>query len=170
VATIVLGADDTVERRSGRKIAAKGCYREAVRSSNSPVIRCCGRQWVSMMLLIPVPWSRRGWALPLLTALCWPKEPSPRRRHKTRIDWVRPMITHVRRWLPGHRLVLGVDGGLAAVSRALAWVKTRVVMVSRLRGDAALFSPAGVTTIRQTGPHALARQAPAKPAGLGKPL
>jgi len=25
--TIVLGADDTVERRSGRQIRAKGCYR-----------------------------------------------------------------------------------------------------------------------------------------------
>ena len=29
-ATIVLGADDTVERRSGRKIAAKGCDRDKV--------------------------------------------------------------------------------------------------------------------------------------------
>jgi hypothetical protein len=32
-ATIVLGADDTVERRSGRQIRAKGCYRDAVRST-----------------------------------------------------------------------------------------------------------------------------------------
>ena len=29
-ATIVLGANDTVERRSGRRITAKGCYRDAV--------------------------------------------------------------------------------------------------------------------------------------------
>jgi hypothetical protein len=41
-ATIVLGADDTVERRSGRKIKAKGCYREAVRSSKKQVVRCFG--------------------------------------------------------------------------------------------------------------------------------
>ena len=32
-AVIGLGADDTIERRSGRKITAKGCYRDAVRSS-----------------------------------------------------------------------------------------------------------------------------------------
>jgi hypothetical protein len=44
-ATIVLGADDTVERRSGRKIAAKGCYRDAVRSSQAHVIRCFGLKW-----------------------------------------------------------------------------------------------------------------------------
>jgi hypothetical protein len=41
-ATIVLGADDTLERRSGRQIKAKGCYRDAVRSSKKHVIRCFG--------------------------------------------------------------------------------------------------------------------------------
>ena len=58
-ATIVLGADDTIEHRGGRKITAKGCYRDAVRSSKKHVIRCFGLKWVSMMLLVPVPWSRR---------------------------------------------------------------------------------------------------------------
>jgi hypothetical protein len=83
---IVLGADDTVERRRGRKIAAKGCYRDAVRSTKKHVIRCFGVQWVAMMLLVPVPWARRVWALPFLTALCWPAEKAKRRRHKTSID------------------------------------------------------------------------------------
>jgi hypothetical protein len=54
-ATIVLGADDTVERRSGRKITAKGCYQDAVRSTKKHVIRCFGVKWVAMMLLVPVP-------------------------------------------------------------------------------------------------------------------
>jgi hypothetical protein len=104
-ATIVLGADDTIERRSGRKIAAKGCYRDAVRSTKKHVIRCFGLKWVSMMLLVPVPWSQRVWALPFLTALCLPAPKSSRRRHKTSIDWVRQMMHQVRRWLPGRRLV-----------------------------------------------------------------
>ena len=88
-ATIVLGADDTMERRSGRKMRAKGCDRDAVRSSKKHIIRCFGLKWVSMMLLVPVPWSRRVWALPFLTALCWPKKPCGPRRHKTSGDWVR---------------------------------------------------------------------------------
>jgi DDE superfamily endonuclease len=140
-ATIVLGADDTVERRSGRRITAKGCYRDAVRSSKKHVIRCFGLKWVSMMLLVPVPWSQRVWALPFLTALCWPAQKGGRRRHKTSIDWVRQMMKQVRRWLPGQRLVLVVDGGFAAVSLALACVTHHVVMVSRLRWDAALYHP-----------------------------
>ena len=135
---IVLGADDTVERRSGRKITAKGCYRDAVRSTKTHVIRCFGLKWVSMMLVVPVPWSRRVWALPFVTALCWPEKQRGTRRHKTSGDWVRQMMKQVRRWLPGYRVVLVVDGGFAAVSLALACVKQRVVMVSRLRWDAAL--------------------------------
>jgi hypothetical protein len=138
-ATIVLGADDTVDRRSGRKIRAKGCYRDAVRSTKKHVIRCFGLKWVSMMLLVPVPWSQRVWALPFLTALCWPEKKRGPRRHKTSVDWVRQMMQQVRRWLPGRRLVLVVDGGFAAVSLALACVKHQVVMVSRLRWDAALY-------------------------------
>ena len=138
-ATIVLGADDTVERRSGRQIKAKGCYRDAVRSSHKYVIRCFGLKWVSMMLLVPVPWSQRVWALPFLTALCWPAEKSARRRHKTSIDWVRQMMKQVRRWLPERPLVLVVDGGFAAVSLALGCVQHHVTMVSRLRWDAALY-------------------------------
>ncbi len=122
-ATIVLGADDTVERRSGRKITARGCYRDAVRSSKKHVIRGFGLKWVAMMLLVPVPWSRRVWALPFLTALCWPAEDSKRCRHKTSIDWVRQMMTQVRRWLPRRRLVLVVDGGFAAVSLALVQIQ-----------------------------------------------
>jgi hypothetical protein len=82
-AVIVLGADDTVERRGGRKIRAKGCYRDAVRSTKKHVSHCFGLKWVSMMLLVPVPWARRVWALPFLTALCWPGEQVKRRRHKT---------------------------------------------------------------------------------------
>jgi hypothetical protein len=140
-ATIALGADDTVERRSGRQIQAKGCYRDAVRSTHKHVVRCFGLKWVSMMLLVPVPWSRRVWALPFLTALCWPAGKVTRRRHKTSVDWVRQMMKQVRRWLPGRRLVLVVDGGFAAVSLALACVKNRVSMVSRLRWDAALYHP-----------------------------
>jgi DDE superfamily endonuclease len=143
-ATIVLGADDTLERRGGRKITAKGCYRDPVRSSKKQVIRCFGLKWVSMMLLVPVPWSRRVWALPFLTALCWPEKRRGPRRHKTSVDWVRQMMQQVRRWLPGRRLVLVVDGGFAAVSLALACVKHTVVMVSRLRWDAALYHPPGL--------------------------
>ena len=140
-AVIVLGADDTIERRSGRKITAKGCYRDAVRSSKKHVVRCFGLKWVAMMVLVPVPWAKRVWALPFLTVLCWPKAKVPRGRHKTSVDWVRQMLKQVRRWLPERLLVLVVDGGFAAVTLALAGQEQQVTFVTRLRLDAALYHP-----------------------------
>lgn len=43
---LILGADDTVERRRGKKIRQVGCYRDAVRSSQSHVVLCFGLKWV----------------------------------------------------------------------------------------------------------------------------
>jgi hypothetical protein len=67
---IVLAADDTIERRRGKKIKQLGCYRDPVRSSQNHVIKCFGLKWVSMALLVRVPWAKRPQALPFLTVLC----------------------------------------------------------------------------------------------------
>jgi DDE superfamily endonuclease len=140
---IVLGADDTVERRNGRKIKAKGCYRDAVRSSQKIVIKCFGLKWVSMMVLVRLPWSRRVRALPFFTVLCWPASAPRRRAHKTAIDCVQQMVLQVRRWFPERRVVLVLDGGFAAVKLARACRRHQVALVCRLRLDAGLYEPPG---------------------------
>jgi hypothetical protein len=144
-APLIVGADDTIERRSGRKIRARGCYRDAVRSSHKHVIRCFGLKWVSMMALVRVPWSSRVWALPFLTALCWPEKSHQKgkRKHKTSVDLVRQMMKVVRRWVPDRMVVLVLDGGFAAVALALACSGYGVVMVCRLRLDARLYHKPG---------------------------
>lgn len=159
---VVIGADDTIERRGGKKIKHIGCYRDPVRSTKKHVVRCFGLKWVSMMLLVPLPWSRRVWALPFLTVLCEPEEKdskekrvkskTPKRRHKSSVDWVRQMIKQVRRWIPDRLLVLVVDGGFAAVSLALSCVQINAIMVSRLRWDAALYHPPKPQPAGKRGP------------------
>jgi len=105
---VVLGLDDTIERRRGKRISAKGIYRDPVRSSKAFFVKTSGLRWLSLMLLAPVPWAGRVWALPFLTALA----PSERccspcgRRHKTLTDWARQVALQTRRWLPGRELVL----------------------------------------------------------------
>ena len=61
---LVVGIDETVERRTGARIAAKGVYRDAVRSSHSHFVKATGLRWVSLMLLAPIPWVKPGalWA------------------------------------------------------------------------------------------------------------
>jgi hypothetical protein len=149
---IALAADDTVERRGGRRIKAKGCYRDAVRSSRKHVVKCFGLRWVALMILVPVPWSPRVWALPVLTTLSWPEGAGRRRGHKTSIDWARQMVLQVRRWLPDRELILVVDGGFAAVELARACQRHRVTLICRLRLDAALYDPPGPQPPGKRGP------------------
>ena len=52
---VVLGLDDTIERRRGKRIAAKGIYRDPVRSSDSHFVKASGLRWMSLMLLAPIP-------------------------------------------------------------------------------------------------------------------
>jgi hypothetical protein len=167
-APVVIAADETLERRKGKQIKQKGAFRDAVRSSKTHTVTSFGLRWVSMMLLVAVPWSRRVWALPCLTVLA-PSANTNRangKRHKTSIDWIGQMIGAVRRWLPTCPLVLVVDGGLAAVKLGLrcARLGVPVTSVSRLRLDAVLHDPPPVPVPGKRGPKAKkgARQASLK--------
>jgi len=142
---LVLGLDDHIERRRGEQIAAKGIYRDAVRSSKSFFVKTSGLRWVSMMVLTKIPWVERVWALPFLTVLA----PSERyhqergRQHKKLTDWARQMIRQVRRWLPNRALVVVVDSSYAVLELLATCIGLRhpVTVVTRLRLDAALYDP-----------------------------
>ncbi len=88
---VLIAVDETLERRQGKKIKAKGPYRDAVRSSQSTVVISFGLKWECMMLIVPLPWCKRPWALPFLTVLAPSKKSNEKagKRHKTSIDWTR---------------------------------------------------------------------------------
>jgi hypothetical protein len=56
-APVVIGFDDTIERRWGPKISARGIYRDPVRSSKGHFVKASGLRWLSAMLLVQVPWE-----------------------------------------------------------------------------------------------------------------
>jgi hypothetical protein len=132
--------DETLERRRGKRIKAKGCYRDAVRSRPGQVVKCLGLKWISLMLIVRLPWSARPWAVPFLTVLA-PSERANRqagRRHKTTVDWTRQMVKAVSRWLKRPWVLVG-DGAYACLELAWTCVHQQVVLVSRLRVDAQLY-------------------------------
>jgi hypothetical protein len=141
---LVLVIDDTIERRWGPQISARGIYRDAVRSSDSHFVKTSGLRWLSLMLLAPIPWTGRVWALPFLTALA----PSARYfeerklRPKVLTDWARQLALQVRRWMPNRKLVLVADGGFASLDLLKRLSIRSVICVTRMRLDARLFSPA----------------------------
>src|SRR6201996_2876191 len=142
---VVLGLDDPIERRRGARIAAQGIYRDPVRSSHGHFVKASGLRWLSRMLLAPIPWTKRVWALPFLTALA-PSErdnQAPCRRHKKLTDWGRQMVLQARRWRPAERArVLVTDSRLAALEFLAALPRHHVTGITRLRLDAALSAPA----------------------------
>ncbi len=127
-------------------MARSSIYRDPVRSSHSHFVKASGLRWLSLMLLAPIPWAERVWALPFLTCLA----PSQRyyagkaRIHKKVTDWGRQMIVQLRRWLPHRHLVIVADSEFAAISWLfrLTQVPGALTLIVRLRLDAALYQPA----------------------------
>jgi hypothetical protein len=139
---VVVGLDDSIERRWGARIAARGIYRDPVRSSRGHFVKASGLRWLSVMLLAPVPWAGCVWGLPFLTVLA----PSERyaaergKRHKKLTDWGRQALLQVARWLPGRRVVAVADSGFAAIA-LLRDLAPHLTVVTRLRLDAGLYDP-----------------------------
>ena len=121
---LVLGIDETIERRRGTKIAAAGIYRDPVRSSRGHFVKVNGLRWIAVMLLVPIPWAGRVWA--------------------------RQLIRQVHRWLPERHLVVVGDSAYATLD-LLAAVRPIATMVTRLRLDAQLFAPAPPRAPHQRG-------------------
>ncbi len=161
---VILGLDDTIERRRGSQIRAKGIYRDPVRSSHSHFVKASGLRWLSLMLLVPIPWAQRVWALPFLTALA----PSERyytdksRKHKKLTERARQMVLQTRRWLPKRLLVVVADSSFAVID--LLWrlrqLKNPVCMITRLRLDAALYKPAKATPGKMGRPRKKGQRLP----------
>ena len=153
---IIVAVDETLERRRGKKIKAKGIYRDAVRSSQSKVITSFGLKWECMMLIVQLPWSKRLWALPFLTVLAPSKKSNEKagRRHKTSLDWTRQMVKLVSRWLRRPWILLG-DGAYACMDLASACIHQGVTLISRLRLDAQLFHSPSEQDAKKRGRKAI---------------
>ena len=143
---LVVGVDETLERRRGKKIAAKGIYRDPVRSSRGHFVKTSALRWVCVVLLAEVPWASRVWALPFLSALA----PSERyakehgQRHKSLTEWAFQLLLLVRRWYPHREIVAVADSTYASLKllERCRELRNPITFITRLRLDAALYEPA----------------------------
>jgi len=167
---VVVGCDDTIERRWGPKISARGIYRDPVRSSLGFFVKVSGLRWLSLSVLAPVSWAGRVWALPVLTVLC----PSARfydRRGRAPVkitDRARQAVLLVARWLPGRRVVVVADSGFSVVA-LLAAVGAHATVVTRLRLDAALYGPIPPRTGKPGRPRKRGAKRPSLTAQIADP-
>lgn len=151
---MVVGIDDTIERRRGAKIKAKGIYRDPVRSSQSHFVKASGLRWLCSMLLVEIPWAGCVWGLPFLTVLC-PSEryyAEKKRQHQRLTDRAWQVIQLIARWVPDQDLVFVGDSSFAVLDLLYLVSSTpRVDLITRLRLDAQLYDPAPERKAGQMG-------------------
>jgi len=152
---VVIGVDDTIERRWGIKIKARGLYRDPVRSSRGRFVHASGLRWALPFLTVLAPSER------------WSTERG--RRHKTAVDWARQAILQAKRWLPDRRLIVVADASFSGVN-LIAALRRHVCLVTRLRIDASLFAPAPPRQPGQMGrPRLKGKRLPGLKAVLADP-
>jgi len=143
-APLLLVVDETLERRRGRRIAWRSWFRDPVRSGVGKPVLSQGVRWLCVALLVPVPWSGRLWACPVLTVPLLAPATSARlgKPHQTTIARTQDLIRLIHRWQSGRTLILIGDGGFAATALGHTCAALPgTALVTRLRLDAALYDP-----------------------------
>ena len=157
----VFAIDEHLERRRGDRIKAKGCYRDAVRSSKSYVVKCFGLKWICLSLIVFVPWSKRAFALPFMTVLAPSKACNEKegKQHKTTIDWAGQMICIMSKWMqkidPTKTISLVGDGAYACVHFAWQCMTRKIRLITRFRLDSALYATLDPNRPKKRGRPAL---------------
>src|SRR5437763_9560513 len=145
--------DETLERRWGRKISKRGHWRDSLLSSKKHSVSTPGLRWVTMALVVTLPWTKRRWALPFLSVLATTPKVSEalNKRHKTLARLPQQLVLLVRRWLPGIPIKVIGDGAYSVIELGLTCVKQCVCFIAPLRLDARLFAPPPAPRPHQKG-------------------
>jgi hypothetical protein len=142
---VTLVGDDTVTEHPGQRVHGKGRHRDAVRSSHSYTAWRWGHKWVVLAVLVPFPFARRPWALPVLVALYRsPQDNRARgRRHKTPAQLRQLLLRVLVRWFPDRQFVFAGDGGYGSQELAHFAQRSqgRLELVSKFHPQANLYEP-----------------------------
>lgn len=150
-----LATDDTLARRFGLRVVGLGLHRDAVASSHAHHVLSPGHKWVTLAVVVCLPFCSRPFALPILSVLYCTRKPAKRSRakrlyraHRTPPELALLMVRIVVRWAPERRFRLIGDGGYATHELAAALCPAspreplrRVSLVSRLPMKAATYAP-----------------------------
>ncbi len=139
--------DDTVHKKTGRKVAGAKYCRDAVRSTAKCIVYAWGLQIVLLCLEVRPPWGGEPLALPINMRL-YRKRPN-KMVGKTVLDLMQEMIQEVEAWFPDRRIYFVGDGFYAPLAGRQSGM-THVV--SRIRSDAALYRKAPPPVPGKRGP------------------
>jgi DDE superfamily endonuclease len=141
-APLRLAVDDTLAPKKGPQVFGIGSHLDAVRSTRLFRIFSFGHCWVMLAVLMPMPFSKRTWALPVLFRLYRSKKTCDlrRRTYRKKTELAREMMDVLLGWVGPRRVELAADAAYCndTVTRDLpAWV----VLLGAMRPDAVLTAP-----------------------------
>ena len=140
---LVLDCDDTLYKKSGRKICGAGSFRDAVRSTRNKVVYATGLNLVVVTLRVRAPWGGQPVGVPVGVRL-------HRKGGPTTLELATEIITELSLWLPERAFLCCADGAYASLAgRGLP----RTVLTSRMRRDAALYEMAPPRTGKRGRPR-----------------
>jgi hypothetical protein len=140
---IILYLDDTVFRRSGRKVHGAAWHRDAVRSTGTKIVYAWGLKLVVLTLCVQAPWGGEPLGLPINLRLF-------RKNKSNLIDLAEEMLRQVTQWLPQRKFIACGDGFYATlVGRPIRQVE----FISRIRYDAKIFALPSRKPKHKRGPH-----------------
>jgi len=154
-AVILLVVDESLVRRYGPYVPGVGMHRDSVRSSRGRHQVTPGHKWVTLSVVVRLPFMGRPVALPILTVLYTASKQAKRnrrgpwhRQHRTVPELALLMVRWVVRWAPERRFRLVGDGAYGTHDLADAFHPgskvpglERVRLVSRFKFDGATFAP-----------------------------
>lgn len=140
---VALVVDDTLAHHKGPYVFGLGNHLDAVRSTRRTKVFCFGHVWVVLAVLVPVPFARRAFALPVLFRLyrneaeCARNGATYRKKTELGRELLEVMCTWMATLQPGREMTVALDNGYAnrTVVRDLP---AHLVVVGAMRPDAAL--------------------------------
>jgi hypothetical protein len=152
--------DDTLATKKGPHVFGIGSHIDAVRSTRRQKIFAFGHCWVVLAVLLPVPFSSRAFALPVLFRLYRTVKSCERagQPHRKKTELARELLDVLARWVGARRVEISADSAYCndTVTRGLP---DTVVLFGAMRPDAVLTAP----------PPARSRR-PGRPSRRGRPV
>jgi DDE superfamily endonuclease len=136
---IEIAVDDTVCRKRGHHVFGTSMHVDAVTSTRKRRNLVRGHCWVELVVVVRVPWSKRVWAVPLLSRLYVGKREAGA-TYQTKGALARTMIETVLAWLPPTtRVRLLLDSGYMTRTVLRGLPLDRVTVIGGLRTNAAFY-------------------------------
>jgi hypothetical protein len=161
-ATVRIVIDDTLATKKGPHVFGIGSHLDAVRSTRRQKIFAFGHCWVVLAVLLPVPFSSRVFALPVLFRLYRTVKSCDRagQPHRKKTQLARELIDVFASWAGARRVEISADCAYCCdtVTRGLP---ENLVLFGAMRPDAVLTALPPAT--RKKGK-------PGRPSRRGRPI